>query len=134
MQNEPYWLAVEDVVELNRDLVADTGEPHRILKAGELESACHRPRWLWEYEREDDVLVLAVRLLFGLARAHAFVQGNKRTGFVAALMFLEMNGWSLSPEVDSETLGDAIVAVLNGDIGEDAFADDIARFITPRAA
>lgn len=129
MRSEPRWLSLDEVVELNRDLVADTGEPHQILKLAELESACHRPVRHREYDGEEDVLVLAVKLLFGIARSHGFVQGNKRTGFVAALMFLELNGWSLARSLDSEALGEAIVAVIDGGMSEEDFVGLLAPHV-----
>lgn len=129
MPNEPVWLSVGDLVELNRDLVEDTGEPHRVLKPDELESACQRPAWLWHYDGVEDIVVLAVRLLFAVAESHAFIQGNKRTGFVAAVMFLQANGWTLDASLDSEALGDAIVDVLCDRMSEDAFCDWIGDFI-----
>ena len=131
MPSEPIWLSVGDLVKLNRDLVADTGEPHRVLKPDDLESACERPRWLWHYDGVQDVVVLAARLLFAVADAHAFIQGNKRTGFVAAVMFLQANGWALDPSLDSDELGDAIIDVLCDRTSEASFCDWISDFIEP---
>lgn len=134
MRSEPYWLPFEEIIELNRDLVADTHEPHSIIQPGELESGAHRPAWHWEYEEEDDVVVLAVRLLYGIARAHGFIQGNKRTGFHAALMFLRLNGYELDPATDSDDLGRLIVDVLNDDVKEDTFVDVFRSFVRPTDA
>jgi death-on-curing protein len=95
LRNEPRWLSAGDIVEINRGILADSGEPFGILKPNELESAAARPASLWAYEEEDDLAVLAVRLLAGIARNHPFEQGNKRTAFIAALNFLLNNGWRL---------------------------------------
>ena len=127
MPSEPRWLPLAEVVALNRELVAETHEPHGVLKPGELESACFRALRHWEYDGEADVAALAIRLLFGIARSHAFVQGNKRTGFVAALMFLRLNGWELDPATDSDELGEMIIDVLNGGMGE----EDVLRRLAP---
>jgi death on curing protein len=75
-------------------VVAATGEPFALLDAGKLESALARPINHWEYG-EDDVLTLGIILLIAIAQSHAFLQGNKRTGFYAAEMFLNLNGYSL---------------------------------------
>ena len=131
MLAEPHWLPVDEVIELNRDLVADTNEPHSIIKPGELESACFRPLRYWEYDGEGDVVILAVRLLFGIARSHGFIQGNKRTGFLAALMFLGLNGWELDPATDSEALGDLVIDVLNERVEEDAFIALLTPYFRP---
>jgi death on curing protein len=114
LANEPVWLDAEHLVELNQLLVAMTGEPFAILKPHELASVPARPRHLWLYEREENLAVLAVRLLMAVARGHVFAQGNKRTGFIAALIFLEANGWALELD-DREELAELI---------ERAVADD----------
>ncbi|HYG27532.1 MAG TPA: type II toxin-antitoxin system death-on-curing family toxin [Caulobacteraceae bacterium] len=131
MPSEPRWLPFDEVVELNRQLVAATGEPHGILKAADLDAACHAPRWLWEYGEQRDLLALAVRLLFGIARSHGFVQGNKRTAFVAAVLFLEQNGWSLDDELDGDLFGALIVEVLTGQTSEEEFVRRLRPHIIP---
>jgi death-on-curing protein len=112
LPSEPYWLPLAEIVRTNADLVEDTGEPFGIVKPNELESGAARARNLWTYNGERDVLRLAVALMFGIARNHPFVQGNKRTGFVSALMFLRVNGWDLDPAIDSDELGELIVEAL----------------------
>ncbi|HEX6861041.1 MAG TPA: Fic family protein [Caulobacteraceae bacterium] len=130
MLSEPRWLSLGTVVELNELIVAATGEPHGVLKAPDLDAVCHAPRWLWEYGEERDLVALAVRLLFGLARCHGFLQGNKRTGFVAAVTFLELNGWTLSSELDAgDAFGAFIVDVLTGAASEEAFIEHLRPYI-----
>ncbi|HZC15513.1 MAG TPA: type II toxin-antitoxin system death-on-curing family toxin, partial [Caulobacteraceae bacterium] len=70
-----------------------TGEPFALRDAGLLISALGKPRNHWFYEGKRDAVSLAVTLLFGIARNHAFEQGNKRTAFEAALIFLLANGY-----------------------------------------
>jgi death-on-curing protein len=123
LRNEPLWLPPEEIIELNRDLVEQTGEPFILRDLGLLESACARPANLWAYQDEDDAVVLAAALLFGIAQNHVFMQGNKRTGFVAALMLLRLNGWTLRPDVDSAELADTVVTVLREELSEQAFVD-----------
>lgn len=123
MPSEPRWLAFEEIIDLNRDLVQQTGEPFILRDKGLLESACARPVNLWAYEAEEDAVTLAVALLFGIAQNHVFMQGNKRTGFVAALMMLRLNGWTVHPSVDSAALADMVLAVLRNDTSEQAFAE-----------
>jgi len=81
------WLPIEVVAELNRTLVAMTGERHFVRDRGLLESALARPQNAFAYG-EDDIVVLAVRLMAGIAQAHAFEQGNKRTAFGSLRLFL----------------------------------------------
>jgi len=97
LPNEPRWLPIEAVIEHNRLEVEETGERHFLRDQGLLESALARPQNAFAYG-EEDVVVLAVRLLAGIAFAHAFEQGNKRTAFEAMWHFLRLNGYDLAIE------------------------------------
>jgi death-on-curing protein len=129
LRNEPFWLPPEEIIELNRDLVAGTGEPFLLRDRALLESACARPINLWAYEQVDDAVALAVSLLFGIAQNHVFMQGNKRTGFIAALMMLRTNSWRLRPDIDSAELADAVVAVLRENVRERAFTEFLRQYV-----
>jgi death-on-curing protein len=124
------WLPVADVIEHNRDLVADTGEPHQILSQSLLESACERPRNIWHYMSQDDMPTLAVELMMSIARNHAFVQGNKRTGFVSGLDFLRLNGYTIASDYD-RIFGWAIEGALIGPIPIGEFIEMVAQIIEP---
>jgi death-on-curing protein len=97
LPNEPRWLSVEAVIEINRRLVAITGEQHFLRDQGLLESAAARPQNAFAYG-EEDIIVLALRLMAGIAQAHAFEQGNKRTAFVVMVQLLMNNGCDLAIE------------------------------------
>ncbi len=129
MRNEPFWLPAEEIIELNRDLVARTGEPFLLRDRGLLESACARPLNLWAYEEEDDAVTLAAALLFGIVQNHVFIQGNKRTGFIAALMMLRLNGWRLNPTIDSITLADMVVEMLREEMSEQVFVELLRSYV-----
>lgn len=62
-----------------------------------LEAACARSVNLAAYS-DPDAFALAAAYAFGIAKAHAFVDGNKRTAFVAAFTFLRLNGIALRPD------------------------------------
>ncbi|TMV08282.1 type II toxin-antitoxin system death-on-curing family toxin [Arenibacterium halophilum] len=62
-----------------------------------LEAACARPVNQAAYG-DRDVFALAAAYAFGIAKAHAFVDGNKRTAFVAAFTFLRLNGIVVRPD------------------------------------
>lgn len=62
-----------------------------------LEAACDRPRNAAGYENPD-AYALAAAYAFGIAKAHAFVDGNKRTAFVAAFTFLRLNSIAIRPD------------------------------------
>ncbi len=82
---------------------------------GMLESALARPLQKAAYERRD-AFEFAAAYLFGIARNHPFVDGNKRTALVAADLFLVFNGWSL--EADDSDLIQFVLMVAAGDIDE----------------
>ncbi len=114
MANEPDWLTAEHLEQLNFRIVAASGEPFGILKPHELASSPTRPRQLFHYEGVEDLAELAVRLMMAVVTAHPFEQGNKRTGFAAAVLFLEANGWLLDIP-DFEDIADEIIEAAEDD-------------------
>ena len=127
MPNEPRWLLIEAVVEINRVVVAITGEPHLLRDQGLLESALARPRNFFGFG-EEEIVVLAVSLMAGIARAHAFAQGNKRTCFVAMVQFLKINGYDLAID-DSRPWADDIIALVEHRSIEEDFARAVRPFV-----
>jgi len=75
--------------------------------------------------------VLAVRLMAGLAQAHAFEQGNKRTAFVAMVQFLNTNGYDLAIE-DSSSWADVVIDLVEHRSIEGDFVRAIRPFVVPR--
>lgn len=111
MPSEFVWLSSRAVVEQNEIVVRATGEPHALVRPDLLESAVERPRSYTHYGQVEDVLELAIVLLFGIAQNHPFEQGNKRTSLTAARAFMQMNGYDLD-EDDAGPLADDIIAVI----------------------
>ena len=130
MPSEPKWLLLDAVVEINSDVVAKTGEQHFLRDQGLLDSAVARPQNAFAYG-EDDFVVLAVRLLAGIAQAHAFEQGNKRTAFIAMLRFLIENGLDVSFD-DDETWADLVIELVEHRRTEDEFVAALRPFVVPR--
>lgn len=130
MPNEPIWLSVETVVEINRSIVALTEEPHLIRDRGLLESALARPQNAFAYG-EEDIVALSVRLLAGIAQSHAFAQGNKRTCFVAMVHFLNINGHDLAIE-DSSEWADAVIGLVEHKATEEDFVRVVRPFVVAR--
>ena len=73
------------------------GGAHGLRDENALESALHRAENKAAYG-EPDVFELAAAYAFGLARNHAFVDGNKRTAIVTAMLFLALNGYQMSAD------------------------------------
>ncbi len=70
---------------------------------------------------EPSVFDLAAAYAFGIIRNHPFVDGNERTGFLAACAFLGLNGWELmAPEAEAVA---AVLALAKGEMDEAGFAD-----------
>ncbi len=91
------------------------GGAYGIRDVGMLESALARPLQKETYG-EPDVFELAAAYLFGIAKNHPFVDGNKRTALAAADLFLVFNGWSL--EADPDDLTQFVLMVAAGEIDE----------------
>lgn len=120
MLSEPRWLKPDEVVELNQAIVADTGEPYLLRDAGLLAGAVARPFNHYQYDGETDVVRLAVTLLFAIAESHPFQQGNKRTGFEAAVLFLAVNGYEAALP-DLEVVAQLIIDVIDHKVDAELF-------------
>lgn len=107
-----------------------TGERHFLRDFGLLESALARPRNAFAYG-EEDIVALAVRLMAGIAQAHAFEQGNKRTAFVAMVQFLIMNGHDLTIE-DALPWAERVIGLVEHRATEEEFVVALRPFVVPR--
>jgi death-on-curing protein len=97
---EPHWLGLESVLALHELVIADYGGDAGIRDVGRLQSALSRPRHLFSYG-EPTLARLAAAYATGIIQGHPFTDGNKRTGFMAAAAFLELNGLAFqAPEVE----------------------------------
>jgi death-on-curing protein len=130
LPNEPIWLPIEAAIEHNRLEVEATGERHFVRDYGLLESALARPRNFFSFGAED-IIVLGVVLMAGVARAHAFEQGNKRTAFEALWHFLRLNGYELAID-DSSSWADVVIALVEHRIAEDDFVREIRPFVVEK--
>ncbi len=88
------WLSLDVVLAIHEEQVAEHGGAEGVRDMALVESALARPLNLAAYG-SPDVPALAAALGFGLARNHPFVDGNKRTAFVAIEAFLALNGFDL---------------------------------------
>ena len=80
---------------------------------GLLESALSRPEQRFNYGQEDDIIVLAAELFDAIAQNHPFEQGNKRTAWTAAVLFLEVNGYQVRPLGDGDYLGEFLTRIVS---------------------
>jgi len=91
------WVPIEAAYIIHDRQIARHGGAPGLLDARLLEAAFARPMNKAEYESAD-VFALAAAYAFGIAKAHAFTDGNKRTAFVVAVTFLRLNGYAFRPE------------------------------------
>jgi len=88
------WLRRELIYAIHDRQLSEHGGPAGVRDEGAVESALGRPQNLDAYEHAD-AAALAAAYAFGIARNHGFVDGNKRTAWVAARLFLADNGYRL---------------------------------------
>jgi death-on-curing protein len=84
-----------------------------------LRSALERPINKWQYEKAE-LTELAAAYAFGLAKNHAFVDGNKRIAFIAMTAFLRKNGVRFSPDQAQATA--IMLALAAGEVSEQSLA------------
>lgn len=117
--SEPIWLKRVWVDAIHFQQLQRFGGLYGVRDEGAIESALARPRNRWIYESVTDIATLAAAYGYGLTRGHGYVDGNKRVGFVAMVVFLDLNGWSLeAPELDVVRI---MLAVASGDLSETDF-------------
>lgn len=125
--NEPVWVGADEASAINRLLVAQFGG----LDAGVrdqnlLQAALARPLNKWHYdEPKPDLFVLAAAYAFGIAKGHAFHDGNKRAAYVIAVTFLELNGVICAPT--QSDIVESMVALAEGTLGESDLAEWFRR-------
>ena len=115
------WLDRTVIVAIHDMQLAEHGGAAGVRDAGLLDSALGKPLHLNAYkEPPPDAAALAASYGYGISRNHPFIDGNKRTGFVAAELFLRLKGQVLCADDASCVL--TMLAVAAGDISEEAFA------------
>jgi death-on-curing protein len=117
----PIWITKAVILAVHDEQLAEHGGGTGLRDEGLLDSALARPQNRHGYDSSTDLCALAAAYAFGIARNHPFIDGNKRTAFVASELFLELNGVTLGAED-----GDCVIVMLRlaaGEIGEDEFAD-----------
>ena len=88
--------------------------------AGLLPSALTRPKQLAAYGDKPDIIALAAAYTAGIVRNHPFLDGNKRTGFLVGVLFLELNGYRFT--ATEESAAQAILSLAAGTFDEPALA------------
>lgn len=114
------WVAASIALAVHDEQLAEHGGAAGVRDMGLVESALSRPMNVAAYG-DPDVSALAAAYAFGLARNHPFIDGNKRTAFVVAEIFLRLNGFvSRASDADAVLI---FLALAAGEMSEDALAD-----------
>lgn len=121
---EPVWLLQPTILAVQHIVVARFGGTDGIRDKGLLTSALQRPRNLYHYENCESLPRLAASYAAGLIQNHPFVDGNKRIGFMAAYIFLDVNGQPLNADELSATA--MTLALAASEIDESAYANWLA--------
>ena len=91
----PTWMSRDIVDAVHYMQLDEHGGAHGVRDENVLESALARPRHRHLHEPESDLASLAAAYAYAIATSHPFVDGNKRTAFVIAAIFLELNGYEV---------------------------------------
>ncbi|MBS0265686.1 MAG: type II toxin-antitoxin system death-on-curing family toxin [Planctomycetes bacterium] len=126
--NEIDFLALDDILTAHLDQIQRYGGDPSVRDPGLLESALAQPQATFAGERLHGFpFVMAAACLFHIVQNHPFVDGNKRTGAVAALLFLDLNGVEIN--APRGALYDLTMTVANGRAGK----PEIAKFLRDHA-
>jgi death-on-curing protein len=116
---EPAWVAYDQVIAMHSRQLRRFGGAPGLRDDGMLRSALERPTNKWHYE-EAGSPELAASYAFGLAKNHAFVDGNKRIAFMTMLVFLRKNGVRFAPDQAQATA--MMLALAAGEVSEESLA------------
>jgi death-on-curing protein len=114
------WLREDVVIAMHGEQIAEHGGSPGVRDTGLLSSALARPQNQVAYGKPS-VFDLAAAYTFGVIQNHPFVDGNKRAGFLAAYVFLDLNGWELVAS-EAEAVS-AVMALATGEMDEVGFSD-----------
>ena len=118
----PDFLQVADILLLHSDQIDRYGGEHGVRDMALLESAVAQPRAAFGGQHlHEDLFEMAAAYMFHLVQNHPFLDGNKRTGAVAALVFLDLNGIEI--EAPAGSLYDLTLAVATGQAGKAEIAE-----------
>ena len=118
-RKDPIWIDERDVLAIHDQLLAAYGGSPGLRDEGLLQSALAQPRQHHAYAHRSDVIEMAALYTAGIVRNHPFVDGNKRTGFVAGVFFLELNGFTFMASEEDAT--QAVFGLAGGTLDEAAY-------------
>jgi death-on-curing protein len=118
-KKEPLWIEERDALAIHDRLLALHGGSTGLRGRGLLQSALARPRQHHAYADKSDIVEMAALYTAGIVRNHPFVDGNKRTGFVIGVLFLELHGFDF--EASEADATQAVMALAAGTLDEGGY-------------
>ena len=115
----PLWIEERDVLAIHDRLLALHGGASGVRDQGLLQSALARPRQHHAYADSPSIVEMAALYTAGIVRNHPFIDGNKRTGFVVGVLFLELNGFDFNAREEDAT--QAVMDLAAGKLDEAAY-------------
>jgi death-on-curing protein len=115
-RKEPVWIETRDVIAIHDRLLVLYGGATGVRDRGLLESALARPRQHHAYADSPDMAEMAALYTAGVVRNHPFVDGNKRTGFLVGVLFLELSGFEFRASEEDAT--QAVTSLAAGTMDE----------------
>jgi death-on-curing protein len=128
--SEPVWIDEGDALALHDRLLALDGGTAGVRDAGLLKSALARPKQLHAYGGKPNIIDMATAYTAGIVRNHPFVDGNKRTGFIVGILFLELNGCRFTATEEAAT--QAVLSLAAGSVSEVAFSAWLRANVKPQ--
>ncbi|MFM7348416.1 MAG: type II toxin-antitoxin system death-on-curing family toxin [Erythrobacter sp.] len=119
-RKESIWLDSRIAHAIHERQLAEHGGGIGVRDEGALESALSRPVNRWAYG-ENELVALAAAYAFGVARNHPFAEGNKRTAWILARLFLMANGVEIA--FDKIEAINTVLALAAGELSENELAD-----------
>ena len=114
---------------MHSEQLAEHGGSDGIRDERLLDSALAKPHNVFAYADEPDIFRLAASYAFGIARNHAFIDGNKRTALVVSLTFLNRNGWEIS--ASKEDLYFTFLHLAEGSLSEEELTAWFTKHAVP---
>ena len=115
----PAWVTYDQVIAIHSRQLRRFGGALGLRDEGMLRLALDRPVNKWHYEQAD-LAELAAGYAFGIAKNHAFVDGNKRAAFMTMVIFLRKNGIQLAPDPAHATT--MTISIAAGEVSEESLA------------
>lgn len=117
---QPFWVLRVAVLASHSEQLAEHGGSDGIRDISLLDSALAKPMNVFAYGDNVDIFTLAASYAFGIARNHAFIDGNKRTANVVSEGFLYLNGWLVTASKEDKYL--TFLHLADGSLSEEELA------------